>query len=300
MIVVFFSMTIFTAAIANASTTGDDIKALNAKVQMLENRMKTYEREQSAKNGYCEIQENKCGTCTCIEDLSLVEKYYCDCQDKPARRDCREHYDAGERSDGVYRITMNIPSVLMQVYCDQTTDGGGWTVFQRRLDGSVNFYRGWDDYKKGFGRPHHEHWLGNQFLFLLTAQAFWKGSQLRVEMMDRTSSVKLWAKYLDFEVDDEKKNYMLHIRGYSGTASDQLSYNNNMMFSTYDRDNDKSSTSICAKNELGGWWYKACTSSNLNGAYDIFQRLTSSSRIVWIDNLKQHLKFSEMKVRRNQ
>lgn len=43
-----------------------------------------------------------------------------------------------------------VPS-MSDVFCDQTTTGGGWTVFQKRLDGSVNFYRGWADNKNGFG-----------------------------------------------------------------------------------------------------------------------------------------------------
>ncbi|PFX22861.1 Tenascin-R [Stylophora pistillata] len=40
---------------------------------------------------------------------------------------------------------------MSDVFCDQTATGGGWTVFQKRLDGSVNFYRGWADNKNGFG-----------------------------------------------------------------------------------------------------------------------------------------------------
>lgn len=34
-------------------------------------------------------------------------------------------------------------------------------VFQRRKDGSTDFYRGWTDYENGFGDLENEFWLGN-------------------------------------------------------------------------------------------------------------------------------------------
>ena len=57
-------------------------------------------------------------------------------------KNCAELYKAGKQKSGVYSIDPDNTGAF-DVYCDQTTDGEGWTVFQKRLDGSVDFYRGW-------------------------------------------------------------------------------------------------------------------------------------------------------------
>ena len=105
-----------------------------------------------------------------------------------------------------------------QVYCDMQTDGGGWTVFQRRQDGSVDFYRGWNDYKSGFGQLTAEFWLGNDKIHRLTAA---RPSSLRVELED-WNGVRVYAKYGTFNISDEQAKYRLKVGSYSGTAGDSL------------------------------------------------------------------------------
>ena len=98
------------------------------------------------------------------------------------------------------------------------TDGGGWTVFQRRLDGSVDFYLGWESYKRGFGNLNKEFWLGNDNLHRLTAA---DDVKLRVDLEDFDGNIK-YAEYTTFKVASEADKYRLLIEGYSGTAGDAM------------------------------------------------------------------------------
>jgi len=95
--------------------------------------------------------------------------------------DCDDIYAQGYQSDGVYLIYPSGPSVPVPVFCDMTTEGGKWTVFQKRFNGSVSFFRGWNDYKLGFGRADGEYWLGLQNMHLLTLKQKY---ELRVDLED--------------------------------------------------------------------------------------------------------------------
>ncbi|KXJ12069.1 Ficolin-2, partial [Exaiptasia diaphana] len=163
----------------------------------------------------------------------------------------------------VARLISGEHGPAFQVYCDMTTDGGGWTVFQRRQDGSVDFFRNWQQYKTAFGNLNGEFWLGNDYIHRLTVRT---ASILRVEVEDWDGTRK-YAKYGSFSVGDESDKYRLRVGSYSGTAGDSLSYHNNILFSTKDRDNDKDSSGNCATQYTGAWWYNNCHHSNLNGKY---------------------------------
>ncbi|XP_030845806.1 ficolin-2-like [Strongylocentrotus purpuratus] len=159
---------------------------------------------------------------------------------------------------GVYSIDPGIP---MNVYCDMETDGGGWTVFQRRIDGSVDFFRSWSDYKGGFGSVSSEHWLGNEKIHRLTDQ---KTYELRIDLEDLDGNTR-YANYVIFKMADRTGLYNLTVRGFSGTAGDGLRYHDGQRFSTPDRNSAKYSN--CAAKYRAGWWFKNCFASNLNGVY---------------------------------
>ena len=98
------------------------------------------------------------------------------------------------------------------VFCDQTTAGGGWTVFQKRLDGSVDFYLNWSDYKVGFGDLNGEFWLGLDNIHRLTSD---NNGMLRVDLEDFEGNTA-YAEYNKFGVMSENNMYKLMLGSYSG------------------------------------------------------------------------------------
>ena len=214
-----------------------------------------------------------------MPDLKCI--FYLDCvYFISSARDCAELLSAGFKESGVYAVNP-ANKTSFEVYCDMKTDGGGWTVFHKRFNGFVGFYRGWDEYKNGFGDVRGEFWLGNEKIHQLTEIP----SQLRVEI-NTSSSGNKHAKYSNFTVTNEATNYTLFVGFYSGDAADQLTYHNGMAFATKDRDNDKDGNN-CAIAWKGAWWYKSCSHSSLNSNYE-------DSYYYWNWN---HLKGSQMKLK---
>ncbi|XP_059148052.1 ficolin-2-like [Physella acuta] len=166
----------------------------------------------------------------------------------------------------------------LQVMCDTVTDGGGWTIFQRRVSGTVDFYRNWAEYKYGFGDfSSGNFYLGNENIYLLTSN---RQTVLRVDMT--FNGHNYFAKYSSFSISNEADGYKLQVGGYTGNAGDGLGYHNGMKFSTFDIDNDKSPGN-CAASHRGAWWYNDCWYSDLNGLWGTvdlyFATLTNPSFI---------------------
>ncbi|XP_001849696.2 fibrinogen C domain-containing protein 1 [Culex quinquefasciatus] len=153
----------------------------------------------------------------------------------------------------------------IKVFCNQTFNGGGWSVIQRRFNGTVNFYRDYQSYQRGFGKlGGGEFWLGLDRIHRLTYSA----PHELIVILEDWDGITKYAKYQNFEVSGEKELYKVtKIDGYSGTAGDSLNYTKNAAFSTFDHDNDTSTKQNCAVKYHGAWWYKSCHSSNLNGKY---------------------------------
>ncbi|KAG6927280.1 ficolin 1 [Chelydra serpentina] len=213
---------------------------------------------------------------------------------QPGAKNCKELLARGNIMSGWYTIYPR-DCYAITVLCDMDTDGGGWIVFQRRMDGTTDFYRDWNSYKRGFGSRLSEFWLGNDNIHLLT---FFGGNELRVDLRDFDNNYQ-FAVFSLFKVTGEAGKYRLILGRYvKGTAGDSLEEHNDMMFSTYDQDNDWSGTS-CAETYKGAWWYRSCHASNLNGLYLKGAHESYADGVNWKTG-KGHqysYKMTEMKIR---
>ncbi|XP_078401946.1 angiopoietin-related protein 5 [Cetorhinus maximus] len=195
---------------------------------------------------------------------------------------------------GIYIIQPEGADYPFEVFCEMDYMGGGWTVFQKRIDGTIDFERSWAEYMDGFGDLTGEFWLGLRNIFHIVNQKNTKFSLLVAFESDDESTA--YASYEDFYIDDENEQFKIHFGQFTGTAGDAFrgfgtqDDQNGMLFSTFDRDNDgcKSQCNIEATSvdncsvyqNKTGWWYNQCGLANLNGVYPVTEN-SLTSHIRW-------------------
>ncbi|XP_005095103.1 fibrinogen C domain-containing protein 1-A [Aplysia californica] len=209
------------------------------------------------------------------------EQRLSDVEDKLRPQSCADAKGLGPRP--VVRLSSG-----QRVVCDTVTDQGGWIVIQRRASANVDFFRGWEDYKKGFGDLHDNFWLGLEKIHQLTSQG---RHELRFDL--RFQGKNYYASYDNFSLSGETDNYRIQISGFSGNVRDNMAKHNGQQFSTKDRDNDVWDKN-CASVFHGAWWYKNCHSVNLNG---LWASTENAKGLGWQSVTGGSVSFSEMKIR---
>ncbi|KAJ8037240.1 Fibrinogen C domain-containing protein 1-B [Holothuria leucospilota] len=209
--------------------------------------------------------------------------------------DCYDVYtNNGSTIHGIYQIKpINWPGSPFQVLCNMS-EGGGWTVFQRRMDGTVNFYRNWENYTQGFGNLSGEFWLGNEKLCYLTNQ---RNYTLRVDFVDKDH--KFYSLEYDlFCLGDESDKYRLknlgHFEGSQGISFDYMRIHENQPFRTKDSNDGNN----CFESKKGAWWYADnCGTANLNGDYSGDRTKSIYVRDSDNEQFKSNIRYTDMKVR---
>ena len=135
---------------------------------------------------------------------------------------CLDWLMRGKTSSGVYMIDPDGRGVF-PAFCENEIDDGGWTVFQHRFDGSVDFKRVWKDYKWGFGDRYGEHWLGLEYISRLTHASV---MDLRVDL-ETFGGSSHYTVYHSFAVGDEASNYIVSFSEHAGPGIDSFTSHNN-------------------------------------------------------------------------
>ena len=173
-------------------------------------------------------------------------------------------------SSGVYKINTGTFSTT-NVYCDMSTDNGGWIVVQRnRKNSQLSFIKNWKEYEDGFGDLNGDFWAGLKLMHALTQSGQW---EMRVDYQKETDNIWTYLHYNHFSVESATKEYQLSVNGYAGkvsfgserdpfTGTGRIA--NGMRFTTYDNENDREPNINCAATWLGGWWHNDCYRMNIN------------------------------------
>ena len=185
------------------------------------------------------------------------------CQDSNCKpKDCIDLkcYRVSTGQDGphtVYPIITSLPSV--NVSCDQTVLGGGWTVWLRRCSqiDDTNFNRTWDEYKNGFGRQegaNSEFYLGNEIVHLLTHNYPSRNGEFRIDAISYNNN-SYGLSTGGFRLDSEADKYRLRV----GNERDNVNVLGTAILYLKDQPFTTGSTKCRSTYRGIHWWFKSCT-----------------------------------------
>ncbi|XP_066920299.1 ficolin-2-like [Clytia hemisphaerica] len=174
-------------------------------------------------------------------------------------KDCKDILTKGHKESGVYMVSNNNLDYV-PILCDMEIAGGGWTVIQQRVDGSIHFNRRWNSYKLGFGDFSTNFWFGNDRIHNLTTH-YGIDNDIIFDLT-KHDKTKVYTAYKEFHIDDESNKYQLHVGsvfdpqipggGAVPTGENKgFDYQNGQYFSTLDMDNDSSGSRHCSEEHKG-------------------------------------------------
>ncbi|XP_037726624.1 microfibril-associated glycoprotein 4-like [Drosophila subpulchrella] len=230
----------------------DKVKSLTETLKDLESRLEIMGNQINNQTALIEAKNAEAVNLTlhnklCTESMSKITDDLLKCN--------RQGFCPSEGPSGIYKIHTG----TFEAPCSSD----GWLTIQKRFDGSENFDRPWKDYKEGFGNKRGEFFIGLEKLHVMTQE---RPHELYIKLGKVNGSTG-YAHYDDFKIGSELESYVLSIGNYNGTVGDSLDDHRNQKFTTLDRDNDKQDYYNCARNENGGWWYRRCAYSALNGKF---------------------------------
>lgn len=236
-------------------------------------------------------QENEQQLQEAVETLEDTENGNAECRNPTS---CDDIYFSMEPGQHVVRVEPEDGLGPITVLCDVKGKREIYTVFQKRFNGSVDFFRNFRDYENGFGSLESEFWLGLKNIRRLLLQTGNK-NQLRVDMSVKETNINYTRIYPTFSIGpgDEYRLTVggLYDRGYGMSSS---SYK---PFSTYDH----GLTQVAGRNSRrAGWWFPEDHGYvNLNGVWGVAGKPYS---VFWWElspDLNSILEKTEMKFKRN-
>uniref|UniRef100_A0A915HDI8 Fibrinogen C-terminal domain-containing protein n=1 Tax=Romanomermis culicivorax TaxID=13658 RepID=A0A915HDI8_ROMCU len=240
-------------------------------------------------------------------------------------KDCADYQTQSRSISGYGTFTVYYPSCAsagslcstLQVSCDFTFDGGGWTIIQKRQNGQLDYYRTWNEYKNGFGSQDNEFWLGNEYVYQLTSTmgvtyelVILMSSIINMQITVRYNRFQLGSQY-DFyrltlgnmiqgDTPSECNYIALSLKHFHSNAADSLQPSRNQRFGTKDQDVDYDPGTSCGIWWRSGWWHDpyCFRTGDLNVPYDPVAGMAQLAGIVWTGVAKDaRIRATQMMIR---